>query len=117
MTLTDDNFILYAMHNYDNIQCTDIEEFNDDLLRFKYLNKLFSRYMNREVLNERLVLNHIIVLYNVFGNALNDMIFFKIEKPYWNILATFLVYLNRLPDAVISQFTLDQHVVNVLRKL
>lgn len=117
MTLTDDNFILYAMHNYDNIQCTDIEEFNDDLLRFKYLNKLFFRYMNKDVLNERLILNHIIVLYNVFGNALNDMLFFKIDKLYWNILATFLVYLNRIPDKDLSEFTLDQHIVDTLRKI
>lgn len=115
--LNEDTFTLYAASHYDNIQCTSIKEFNEDLLRFKYLNKLFFRYVNKNELKERLILNHIIILYNVFGDALNKMIFLKIEQSYWDILATFLVYINRMPDEELSKYSLDQNVINVLRKI
>ena len=117
MKFDDDTFVQYAASQYDNIQCTSLKEFNEDLLRFKYLNKLFFRYVNKNELKDRLILNHIIILYNVFGAALNDMLFFKVDKSYWNILATFLVYLNRLPEELLSEFSLDQNVINTLRKI
>ena len=123
MKLTDDNFLLYAMHHYDNPQCHSIEEFEDDLKRFLYIKKLFSRYKNNDELRERLILNHIIVLYNVFGDAVTNMLFFKIEKEDWPILATFLVYVNRMPEVVeqhgikTSDIVLDERIVSALRKI
>lgn len=123
MILNDDNFLLYAMHHYDNTQCHSIEEFEDDLKRFLYIKKLFSRYKNNDELRERLILNHIIVLYNVFGDAVTNMLFFKIEKEYWSMLTTFLVYLNRMPDSVeehgikTSDINLDQKIVSALRNI
>jgi hypothetical protein len=123
MILNDDNFLLYAMNHYDNPQCHSIDEFEDDLKRFLYIKKLFSRYKNSDELRERLILNHIIVLYNVFGDAVTNMLFFKIEKEDWPLLTTFLVYVNRMPDIVeehgikTSDITLNQTVVSALRKI
>lgn len=117
MKLTEDNFLLYAMHYYDNIQCHSIEEFEEDLRRFLYLKKLFSRYKNNGELRERLILNHIIVLYNIFGEATTDMLFFKLEKEYESSLATFLVYLNRLPEEKLGDIPIDIEVATALRKI
>jgi hypothetical protein len=123
MKLTDDNFLIYAMHHYDNPQCHSIEEFEEDLKRFLYLKKLFYRYKKDGELRERLILNHIIVLYNLFGDALTSMLFFKMEKEHWSELTTFLVYLNRMPDVIeergiqLSDIPMDPIVVAALRKI
>lgn len=116
MQLTDDNFLLYAMHHYDNIQCHSIEEFEEDMRKFLYLKKLLSRYKNNGELRERLILNHIIVLYNIFGDATTNMLFFKMDE-YKSALVTFLVYLNRLPEEQLGDVTLDPVIVEALRKI
>lgn len=117
MVLTDSNFLVYAMHHYDNIQCHSIDEFEEDLRRFLYLKKLFSRYKNSGELKERLILNHIIVLYNIFGDATTDMLFFKLEKEYKSELVTFLIYLNRIPEENFGDTKIDQEIVKVLRNI
>ena len=123
MKLNDDNFLLYAMHHYDNPQCHNITEFEEDLKRFFYIKKLFSRYKSDGIVRERLVLNHIIVLYNLFGDATTNMLFHKINKEDWSTLVTFLVYLNRMPEFVefhnikLSDIPLDETVVKVLRNI
>jgi hypothetical protein len=117
MKLNEDNFLIYAMHHYDNPQCHSIEEFEEDLRRFLYLKKLFSRYKNNSELRERLILNHIIVLYNIFGEATTDMLFFKLEKEYESSLATFLIYLNRLPEEKLGDIPIDNDVAAALRKI
>ena len=121
--LNEDNFLVYAMRHYDNPQCHSVEEFEDDLKRFLYLQKLFSRYKNNDELRERLILNHIIVLYNIFGEATTNMLFYKVDKECWTYLTTFLVYLNRMPDNVsehnikTSDITLDENIISTLRKI
>lgn len=117
MQLTEDNFLVYAMHHYDNQQCHSIEEFEEDLRRFLYLKKLFSRYKNNNELRERLILNHIIVLYNIFGDSATDMLFFKLEKEYKSELATFLVYLNRIPEEKLCDVSIDIKIANALRNI
>jgi hypothetical protein len=123
MILNEDNFLVHAMNHYDNPQCQTIEEFEEDLQRFLYIKKLFSRYKNSGELRERLVLNHIIILYNLFGEELTNMLFFKIDEEYWPQLATFLVYLERMPEFVdqiskkISDIELDNNIVSALRKI
>jgi hypothetical protein len=117
MTLNEDNFLLYAMHHYDNTQCHTIEEFEEDLRRFLYLKKLFIRHHNNKELRERLILNHIIVLYNIFGDATTDMLFFKMNEEHKSALATFLVYLNRLPEHLMSEIPIDIDVATALRKI
>jgi hypothetical protein len=121
--LTEDNFLTYAMHHYDNSQCYSIDEFNDDLKRFLYLKKLFSRYKNECDLKENLILNHLIVIYNIFGDHATNMLFFKIEKEYWDTLVTFLVFLNRMPEEMpqynikLSRVKLDEYIIKILRKI
>lgn len=116
--LTEENFVLFASRNYNNPQCTSIEEFNDDLLRFKYLKRLFKRYIKDGDLQERLILNHLIVLYNIFGiTAASKMMFHKMEDEYWPVLKTFLVYLNYVKETDMVEVPLDEHIVKVLREL
>jgi len=121
--ITESNFLLIAMHHYDNSQCTSLAEFEEDLKRFAYLKKLFGRYKDNGDLKERLILNHIIVLYNLFGVVATDLLFFKIDKQYWDTLATFLVYLGRMPDQLpefgiaLNDLEIDQSILEVLRKI
>lgn len=116
--LNDENFVLFASKHYNNPQCTSIEEFYEDLFRFKHLKKLFKRYYIHDDLRERLILNHLIVIYNVFGiKAANKMIFFKFEKEYWSSLKTFLVFLNYLEESEKVEIPLDTNIIRVLRDL
>lgn len=123
LPINEQNFLLIAMHHYDNSQCTSIEEFEEDLRRFAYLKKLFGRYVENDDLKERLILNHIIVLYNLFGIVTTELLFFKIDKQYWNILATFLVYLKHMPEEVpefgikLTELELDQKILSALRTI
>ena len=80
MKLTEPTFLLYAMKNYDNPQCTDMSAFEEDMKRFQYLRKLFSRYKQDGDLKERLILNHLIVIYNVFGVDATNMLFLKLHE-------------------------------------
>jgi len=121
--LNENNFLVYAMNHYDNPQCHSVQEFEEDLKRFLYLKKLFHRYRNREELRERLILNHIIVLYNIFGDSTTNMLFYKIDEDSWQALATFLTYLGRMPDTVpehniiASDISMDTDVITRLRKI
>ena len=123
MKLNEDNFLIYAMKHYDNPQCHSVTEFEEDLKRFFYIKKLFSRYKSDGTIRERLIINHIIVLYNLFGDAATNMLFFKINKEDWSALSTFLVYLNRMPETVNhlgfnpSDIPLDNTIIEVLRKI
>lgn len=123
LKLTENTFIQIAMHWYDNIQCTSIEEFEEDLKRFVYLRKLFVRYLENNDLRERLILNHLIILHNVFGIITPELLFFKMDKQYWGILATFMLYLNIMPDTIpeldvkLSNLQLDQEVIKKLRNI
>lgn len=121
--MTEDKFLLQAMHHYDNPQCSSLSEFEDDLKRFLYLKKLFHRHVDNDDLRERLILNHIIVLYNVFGTITTKLLFSEIDKDYWSALITFLVYLDRMPETipehsiVLSNIKLDETIINSLRKI
>lgn len=121
--LNESNFLVYAMHHYDNPQCHSLDEFEEDLKKILYLKKLLSRYKNNGELRERLILNHIIVLYNIFGEAATNMLFFKIEESNWDVLTTFLVYLERMPETIpqyginLSQIKLDERVIATLRNI
>jgi hypothetical protein len=121
--LNEDNFLVYAMHHYDNPQCHSLAEFEEDIKKFLYLKKLLSRYKNNGELRERLILNHIIVLYNIFGDSATRMLFHKIDESCWDILVTFLVYLERMPESVpeyniiSSEIALDEIIIATLRKI
>jgi len=116
--LTNNNFSLYASNHYGNRQCCSIEEFKDDMQRFKYLKRLFKRYSAYNDLQERLILNHIIIIYNVFGiKAATRMLFFKVEEQHHAALKTFLVYLHYLKEEEHLSIPLDDKIIKVLRKI
>lgn len=114
--LTEDNFVLFAIKNYDNPFCKGMAEFEDDLKKFRYLKRLFRKYIAGKGLKERLIVNHLVVIYNLFGPAATKMLFFKIEKKFWPQLKTFLVFLNYMPENE-TEIPLDLRVVEALRKL
>ena len=125
--LNDDNFLMFAMKEYNDIQCTNIEEFYDDLKKIKYIKRLFNIYKNNGQLKERLILNHFIVFYNVFPvQAGTRILFYKIEKAFWPMLKTFLLFLDRMPETInsirgetirASDIQLDDGVVTRLRTI
>jgi hypothetical protein len=116
--LTRRNFKLFAAKHYDNPECLDIEEFNQDLSRFKYLKRLLRRYELTGDLQERLILNHVIILYNVFGiKACNKMMWYKINEEHWHYIKPFLIFLNYLPENEKVEVPMDPYIVEVLRKL
>ncbi len=98
-TLTPENINMFAIKHYDNPLCVDEKEFLDDMKRFKYLKRLFRKYETSKDLKMSLVINHIIILANVFGvDAATTLLFFKIEKNHWPLLKTFLVFLGYMPE-------------------
>jgi len=127
LELNEDNFVMYAIKHYDNPNCVGLNEFYDDLKRFKYLKRLLRKYVLYKNLKERLILNHIVVIYNLFGNAAaTKMLFYKIDKKFWPQLKTFLVFLNYMPLEVIvskgieikeSDIPLDEEIILKLRNI
>jgi len=122
--LTDENFLVYALKNYNSPECTGMDDFEEDVKRFKYLKRLFNRYEKTGILSDRLIINHLVVLYNVFDSAATPMLFFKTEKEHWSVLKTFLVFLNRMPmEQIVTggvrdvDIPLDFKVINILRKI
>ena len=118
--ITPANWQMFAMKNYDNPQADGEEEFQDDLKRFKYLKRLLKKYHEGGELKERLILNHIIVLTNVFGvEASVTLLLFKIEPEYWSELKTFLLYLNMVTvfEPALSGVRRDEHIWNTLQNI
>ena len=95
--LTPENFLLFAIKHYENPQAVTKEDFEKDLNHFKYIKRLLKRYKNTGELKTHLLLNHFIILYNIFGDATTPMLFFKIEEDLWSVMKTFIIFLNRLP--------------------
>jgi len=96
--LNEDNFLLFAIKHYENPQAVTKEDFDKDLNHFKYIKRLLKRYKNSGELKTHLLLNHFIILYNIFGDAATPMLFFKIEKNLWSVTKTFILFLNRFPQ-------------------
>jgi hypothetical protein len=123
--LTESNFLLYAAKHYDNPQCFDTVEFYEDLNRFKYIKRLFNNYIIKQDLKERLILNHIIALNNVFGpHATLQMLFLRL-RGYERYLKPFLIMLNIMPEKIeigdtilySADIPMDQNIINALRKV
>lgn len=125
MKLNDGTFNLFAAKYYDNQNCLSQEEFLEDLNRIKYLKKLFYSFKNKKVLRERLIINHLVVLYNVFeAKACTQMLFFKLDG-YHDCLVPFLMYLGYLPEFVVvgeekiqtKDIIINNNVVIAIRNL
>ena len=116
--LTENNLFLYAAWHYRNPGFTDIEEFYEDIKRFKYIKRLLNRYIEHDELAERLILNHLIVVFNSFGieGALN-ILELKMDECHWPVLKPFLIYLRYIKDNEYIGINLDPGVVDKLRKI
>tara|TARA_R100000963_G_C4589725_1_gene67371 strand:- start:74 stop:454 length:381 start_codon:yes stop_codon:yes gene_type:complete len=120
--LNKNNFLMYAMKMYTNPQCKDMEEFQEDLNRIKYIKRLLGRYESKGHLRERLVLNHIIILNNVFGpEACSRILFFKINKEFHPHLKSFLSYLKYLPYTIpevnLTSIPPDHKITKILESI
>ena len=118
--LNEDNFLLFAIQNYNNPQSVTKEDFKKDLNHFKYVKRLLKQYRSSDLLKSHLIINHCIILYNIFGEAATPMLFYKLEEDLWPIIKTFVVFLDRLPEypkCYIHQIPLDEECVNQLREI
>ena len=107
--LNEKNFLSFAMKMYDNPNCKGLEEFEEDLSRVKYVKRLLNKYKEKKVLKKRLLLNHIIIMSNVFGIvATNRILFYKIEPDLHYILKSVLHYLNFVPNITIPEADLSK---------
>ena len=115
--ITKDNWLLFAQHHYDNPTLQKEQEFYDDIKRFKYLKRLFRKYKATENIKIRLVLNHVIVLANVFGvEAACILLLYKVEKIYWPYLKSVLVYLDYLYPHELNDLKTDKNIDKILKE-
>ena len=124
--LTTENIMLYAIKAYDRPDCI-MSEFTEDMKKLNYLKRLFRRYRKHGEMRERLILNHIVVLYNLFGPEVTArLLFFSMQKEDFSILKTYLVFLNIMPDRIFgingkdiisSDIAVDMNIANELRNL
>jgi len=117
-SLTPENINMFAMKHYDNPSCVDEAEFLDDLKRFRYLKRLFRKYEISGELKMRLIINHIIILSNVFGvDASTTLLFFKIERNHWSLLKTLLVYLQFMHENDLVEVPINHQVMGQLGQI
>jgi len=124
--LSSDNFMIYAIRAYDRPEFIK-SEFKEDMKRFNYLKRLFCRYRKTKEVRERLIINHIIVIYNVFGvEVATRMLFYKIHKDDYPALKTYLLFLNYMPEVVkgikghnilSTDISVDMTIADVLRTI
>jgi hypothetical protein len=118
--LNENNYLLFAIKFYNNPQSLTKEDFEDDLKRIKYIKRLLKRYKNTGVLKIHLILNHLIVLFNVFDDAAVPLLFYNLEKDLWPSLKSFLLFLNRIPEypkTNINKIEEDKYCLELLQKI
>jgi|TARA_R110000824_G_scaffold372596_2_gene562764 small nuclear ribonucleoprotein (snRNP)-like protein len=116
--ITSENIVMFAIKHYNNPQCEGEKEFYDDMKRFKYIKRLLRKHNDSGVLKERLLLNHIIILNNLFGpEACVTLLLFKVQREYWGTLKSFLLFLNILRDDELQSVEENIKVLEILRKL
>jgi len=118
--LNEDNFLLFAIKNYENPQAVTKEDFDKDLNHFKYIKRLLKRYKRDGILKTHLLLNHFIILYNIFGEAATPMLFFKIENDLWSVMKTFVIFLDKLPEypkCYIHDISVDDYCLSELYRI
>ena len=115
--LNADNFLLFAIKNYENPQAVSVDDFEKDLNIFRYIKRLLRKYKNGSGLKVHLLINHFIILYNIFGEATTPMLFYKIEEDLWSCMKTFVLFLGRLPEQPKTFMHEVQIDMNCLEKL
>jgi hypothetical protein len=116
--ITEENLFLFAAKNYHNPKCIDADEFYEDLQRFKYVKRLVNRYHDTDVLSERLILNHLITIFNVFGiEASCKILECKLNNKHWPVIKPFLIFLRYITNNQYTDIPMDPSVVEALRKI
>jgi hypothetical protein len=116
--LTEENLFLYAAKHYYSPTFTDADEFNDDLNRFKYIKRLVNRYLSGEELPDRLIMNHLIVVSNVFGiEAMLEILGLKLEKKHWAVIKPFLIFLKYIKNDQYTEIEMDKVVIQKIREV
>ena len=118
--LNEENYIIFAIKHYENPQAMTQEDFFEDMKRFKWIKRLLNKYKNTGELNIHLIINHFMVLYNVFGEAATPLLFYKLNRELWSILKTFVLYLGRLPEypkTSIHDIPVDIECLKILKSI
>ena len=118
--LNEKNYLMFAIQHYDNPQSVTVDDFMEDMKKFKYLKRLLKRYLKTGVLRVNLILNHLIILFNVFGDGTIPLLMYKLEREYWSIIKTFLLSLNRYPQVAAGSLDIvdiDNDVKELLEDL
>lgn len=118
--LNSDNFLIFAIKNYENPEAVTVEDFEKDLNHFRYIKRLLKKYKTSGDLKIHLLINHFIILYNIFGDATTPMLFFKIDRDLWPCVKSFVVFLNRLPEyprTYIHELESDQTCIRELERI
>jgi hypothetical protein len=116
--LTEENLFLYAAKHYDNPTFKDVDEFHEDLKRFKYIKRLVNRYLDQNDLAERLILNHLVVVFNVFGvEATLNILGLKLDQRHWPVIKPFLIFLKYIKNDQLTEIEMDKLVVERLREI
>jgi hypothetical protein len=118
--LTEDNYVLFAIKYYDNPSAVTKEDFLDDLRRFKYIKRLINKYLKNGEVKLHLLLNHIIIVYNVFNEAATPLLFFKMDKEYWSIIKSIMIFLERYPSVesdTLKQIPINEQIIKELKSL
>ena len=118
--LNEENFLLFAIKNYENPSAVTRDDFDKDLNHFRYIKRLLKRYKSSGELKVHLLINHFIILYNIFGDAATPMLFYKIEKSLWPSIKSFIVFLDKLPEypkTVIHEIEMDDNCLEELQRI
>ena len=118
--LNADNFLIFAIKNYESPEAITVEDFEKDLNHFRYIKRLLKKYKSGGDLKIHLLINHFIILYNIFGDATTPMLFFKIERDLWPCLKSFVVFLDRLPEyprSYIHDMEADEYCIQELKRI
>ena len=119
--LNEKNYLMFAIKHYDNPQSVTVDDFMEDMKKFKYLKRLLKRYLKTGVLRVNLILNHLIILFNVFGEGTIPLLMYKLGEEYYSIIKTFLLYLNRIDlqntTGIFANINIDNDVLDLLNAL
>jgi|TARA_B100002019_G_C21270109_1_gene601742 hypothetical protein len=119
--LNEKNYLMFAIKHYDNPQSVTVDDFMEDMKKFKYLKRLLKRYLKTGVLRVNLILNHLIILFNVFGEGTIPLLMYKLGDEYYSIIKTFLLYLNRIDpqnnSGIFGNINIDDDVLDLLNAL
>jgi len=118
--LNESNYLLFAIKFYDNPQAVTRDDFESDLKRIRYVKRLLKRYKNSGELKVHLILNHLIVLFNVFNDATVPLLFYNLEEELWPSIKSFLIFLKRIPEypkTVVDDINADENCLEQLNAL